>query len=72
MARILVKAVTWQLMGLVTMTGVGWALTGSVAAGGAFAALGAAVSLVGYVLHEKLWALVRWGRALGALDPRGG
>lgn len=60
--RSLLKAVTWQVLGLVVMTMITWAVTGSVATGGAIALLGAAVGMVTYVLHERIWAGIGWGR----------
>ena len=60
--RLIVKALTWQLMGLVAMTAIGFIVTGSASAGGAIAVIGAIAGLVTYFLHEKLWARVRWGR----------
>ncbi|RYH11538.1 DUF2061 domain-containing protein [Tropicimonas sp. IMCC6043] len=61
-ARSIVKALTWQAMGLVVMTAITWAVTGSVATGGAVALLGAATGTVTYLLHERLWARLGWGR----------
>nr|WP_068116704.1 DUF2061 domain-containing protein [Tropicimonas marinistellae] len=60
--RSIAKAATWQALGLAMMTLISWVVTGSVAAGGAIAVLGAAVGTVTYVFHERLWAHVRWGR----------
>ena len=59
--RSLVKAVTWQALGLVTMTAITFALTGSLATGGAVALSGAATGAVVYVVHERIWARIRWG-----------
>lgn len=59
--RSVVKAVTWQALGLVTMTGVTFAVTGSLATGSAVAVAGAAAGAVCYVLHERIWARVSWG-----------
>lgn len=59
--RSLAKAVTWQALGLVTMTVITFALTGSLATGGAVALLGAVLGAVFYVLHERIWARIRWG-----------
>ena len=56
------KAVTWQLLGLVTTTVIGWVITGSAAASAGLAASSAAVGFVCYVLHERLWHVVPWGR----------
>lgn len=60
--RSLAKAVTWQLTGLVTMTLLAWHATGDIAAAGGLALSGAATGFVCFVLHERLWARIRWGR----------
>lgn len=60
--RTLAKAITYQLMGLAVMTLLGTLFTGSARAGGALALLSAAIGALGYILHEKLWTMVRWGR----------
>ncbi|PRY25039.1 putative membrane protein [Aliiruegeria haliotis] len=61
-ARSIAKAVTWQVLGLAVMTLINWSVTGSVAKGGMIAALGAGCGLFTYVLHERAWAQVDWGR----------
>lgn len=61
-SRTLVKAVVWQALGLLTMTLVGWAITGSVAVGGGMAVINAGIGFCAYVLHERFWSGVRWGR----------
>jgi uncharacterized membrane protein len=60
--RTFVKTITWQALGMLTMTGVGYAVTGSVGAGGSIAMIGAAAGVVFYVIHERIWARIRWGR----------
>ena len=60
--RTAAKAITWQAMGLLVMTGIGYGVTGSVGAGGSIAVLGAGVRTVYYVVHERVWARIRWGR----------
>ncbi|KAB2882628.1 MAG: DUF2061 domain-containing protein [Albidovulum sp.] len=60
--RTLLKAVLWNLLGLLTMSLVGLAMTGSVALGGAMAVANTAIGFVAYVGYERLWAQVRWGR----------
>lgn len=60
--RSLMKAVTWQLWGLLTMGLIGLAFTGSAISGGALALTSAAVGLVCYLAHERLWSRVSWGR----------
>ena len=61
-SRTFAKAISWQALGLLVMTLVGWLLTGSAGTGGAMAAVSAIVGLTCYVLHERLWSRVRWGR----------
>ncbi|MNL14838.1 hypothetical protein D3C87_1357980 [compost metagenome] len=61
-ARSIVKAITWQLLGLVTMTALAWLATGSLAAAGGLAISGALSGFVCFVLHERLWARISWGR----------
>lgn len=57
-----VKAVLWNLIGLAMMSLVGMLVTGSVALGGALALANTALGLVVYVIYERVWARVRWGR----------
>ena len=62
-ARTIVKSVSWQLMGLITMSLIGYAFTRSFSAGGGIAVAGAVTGLVTFVIHEKIWDRVCWGRA---------
>lgn len=60
--RSMVKAVMWQAMGLGTMLIVGILYTGSIAAGGAMAGINTLVGLATYMIYERIWARVTWGR----------
>lgn len=60
--RTLTKAILWNLIGLVSMLTVGFLATGSVALGGTMALVNAALGLSMYVVYERVWARVRWGR----------
>jgi len=53
--RILAKAITWQLSGLIVMSVIGYVHTGSWSAGGGIAITAALVSFVTYAVHEWLW-----------------
>ena len=64
--RLFTKAVTWQVAGLFSMTLIGFLFTGSVAAGGGIALVGAVVGFVSYFLHEIAWSRIAWGRAIGS------
>ncbi|WP_299843254.1 DUF2061 domain-containing protein [uncultured Roseovarius sp.] len=63
--RTLVKAVVWNLIGLAMMSLVGFVMTGSIAVGGTIAVINSAIGLSCYVIYERVWARVRWGRSHG-------
>ena len=69
--RTLAKAISWQVCGLFSMTLVGWLITGSAAQSGAIAGAGMAIGFVSYVVHERLWARIRWGLAPDGALPDG-
>jgi len=60
--RTVVKAVFWNVLGLSVMALVGLGFTGSVALGGAMAVVNAGLGLVFYVVYERLWQQIAWGR----------
>ena len=60
-ARTILKAVLWNLLGLLTMTVVGLVATGSAVAGGAMAIANTAIGFTLYLVYERVWARVRWG-----------
>ncbi|MCL6285916.1 DUF2061 domain-containing protein [Ruegeria sp. 2012CJ41-6] len=60
--RSVVKALVWNLMGLAMMTVVGLVATGSAAVGGTLAVVNTAIGLTMYILYERIWAGIRWGR----------
>lgn len=59
--RSIAKAVIWQVIGLVSMTLVGFLITGSVQSGGAMALVNAASGLALYLAYERAWSRVSWG-----------
>jgi uncharacterized membrane protein len=60
--RSVVKAVVWNAMGLVMMTLVGLIATGSAAVGGTLAIVNTGIGLTMYVIYERVWAGITWGR----------
>lgn len=60
--RSVVKAVVWNAMGLAVMTLVGLIATGSAAVGGVLALVNTAIGLTLYVIYERIWAGIAWGR----------
>ncbi len=61
--RTLLKALGWQVIGLSVMAAVGAILTGSVALGGTLAVVNTALGFLAYVIYERLWSGIAWGRA---------
>jgi uncharacterized membrane protein len=55
------KALTWQTSGLIIMTGVNYLFLGSLQQSLGLSALLTGMGLITYVIHERLWARVRWG-----------
>lgn len=69
--RSLAKAFSWQFLGLFTMSTIGYAFTGSLSSGGALALVSAAVGFFTYLMHERAWSGVEWGkRASRDLEER--
>ena len=60
--RSVVKAVVWNVIGLVTMSLVGLVATGSAALGRTLALVNTGVGLVMYLAYERAWSAIRWGR----------
>jgi len=63
--RTLAKTVSWQALGVLTMTLVGLVQTGSLGVGFSIALSGAITGTVMFFLHERVWAKVHWGRYHG-------
>ncbi len=63
--RTLIKALIWNALGLLTMGAVGFVMTGSVMMGGTMAAINTMIGLSVYVVYERVWARIRWGRQHG-------
>lgn len=60
--RSIAKAVSWQALGLISSTLIAYGFTGSLAESGALAFTSMGVASVVYVLHERIWNAVGWGR----------
>ncbi len=69
--RIAAKALTWQATGLLVMSGLGYLLTGSWQSAGSFAIGSAVLGLGMFMVHEKLWARIAWGRIVTGQVTRG-
>lgn len=62
--RTLAKTITWQISGFVMMAILGFVVTGSFMAAGGLALTSMVIGTVSYVLHERVWARVHWGRTV--------
>lgn len=60
--RTILKAVLWNLLGLFSMGLVGYLVTGSASVGGGLALANTIIGFISYVLYERLWAQIGWGR----------
>lgn len=62
--RTLAKTLTWQTSGLIVMMVITYIVTGSLLDGGIVAAVSTATGTCAYLVHERLWSRVRWGRVV--------
>lgn len=60
--RTLLKTIIWQILGLITMSAVGFAITGSLISGGALALANTGVGIITYISYERVWSRISWGR----------
>ena len=60
--RSFTKALVWNLLGFVTMSCVGFMVTGSFVVGGAMALVNTCVGFVMYIGYERFWEGIAWGR----------
>ena len=60
--RSLVKATIWTLIGLIVMSMIGLIFTGSLVTGGIMAGVNSLIGLGTYLIYERVWASVSWGR----------
>ena len=61
----MLKAVIWNGIGLFVMSIVGLLATGSATVGGMLAVINTAIGFTLYIVYERIWARIRWGRAHG-------
>jgi uncharacterized membrane protein len=63
--RTFLKAILWNLLGLASMALVGFLMTGSVALGGGMALANTLIGLTCYIVYERVWSRISWGRIGG-------
>jgi uncharacterized membrane protein len=64
--RTIAKAVTWQILGLFSMSTLAFWQTGSIGGSISLAVSASLTSIGVYVLHERVWSRIRWGRRMRA------
>ena len=60
--RTMAKALSWQLLGIVTTSLIGWYFTGSLSAAFSLASISMLSGTVFYFIHEKIWQQINWGQ----------
>ncbi|MEM5502457.1 DUF2061 domain-containing protein [Ahrensia kielensis] len=60
--RTFVKAITWQLLGIATMTLLALFQSGNLIDSIMLALSASATGFVFYFIHERFWSKIRWGR----------
>ena len=63
--RTILKAILWNILGLAVMALVGFVMTGSVLLGGTMALLNTGIGFLSYVIYERIWSRISWGRTGG-------
>jgi uncharacterized membrane protein len=60
--RSILKAISWRTLGTIDTFAISWFMTGRVEIAGSIAALELGTKIAWYYLHERVWAMVDWGR----------
>jgi uncharacterized membrane protein len=60
--RSIMKAVSWRTLGTLDTFAISWFMTGRLEIAGSIALLEVGTKLAWYYLHERVWAMVGWGR----------
>jgi len=63
--RSIAKAVSYRVFATILTFLIAWALTGELTIGLQIGVLDGVTKLLGYFLHERAWARVKWGRPKG-------
>ena len=60
--RTIVKAISWQALGLLTASALAWIYTGSIGNALSLAGTAAISGMIFFILHERVWDHIGWGR----------
>ena len=56
------KAVSWRILGTLDTFAISWFMTGRLDMAGSIAGTEIVTKIAWYYLHERIWAIVPWGR----------
>jgi uncharacterized membrane protein len=62
-SRSLMKAVSWRTTGTIDTFIISFVVTGRVGVAGTIASVEVITKIALYYLHERVWAVIPWGRA---------
>jgi len=60
--RSLIKAISWRATGSIDTFIISFLVTGKIALAGSIATVELATKILLYYFHERVWALIPWGR----------
>lgn len=61
LSRTVIKSFLWQLLGLISMSLVGYLTTGSWLQGGKIALISVGIGVISYFIYERIWTRIQWG-----------
>ena len=61
-SRSVLKAVSWRALGTLDTFAISWFMTGRATVAGSIAGMEVITKIAWYYLHERIWAIVPWGR----------
>jgi uncharacterized membrane protein len=62
MKRSVAKAVSWRALSVCFTVLISWLIVGSLAVAAAIGVVDTAVKLIAYLIHERVWDRIKYGR----------
>jgi uncharacterized membrane protein len=59
--RSIVKTISYRILSSILTSLIAWGMSGQLGLGVKIGILDAFVKLIGYFLHERAWARIKWG-----------
>lgn len=60
----IVKSITWRILGTLDTIAIAYLITGDTSDALSIGSIEVVSKMILYFLHERLWAIVRWGRMM--------